>query len=241
MLEPQLKANRKFLLLSIFGIAMGFLEAIVVVYLRQLFYPNGFDFPLAIFPEWILDVEWLREIATIVMLLTIATIAGKNFNQRFSFFLYTFAIWDIFYYIALKMILNWPSSLLTFDILFLIPVAWIGPVLAPLICSITMIILSIEIVFLEEKGFKIKIKFLDWLLILSGSLIIFLTFIWDYSKIIIFGGYLSNFFSLFDNEKFIRTISEYKPEHFNWLAFLMGEVLILLSMVFIFKKRKATL
>ncbi len=232
--------NKTFLLLSIFGIAMGFLEAIVVVYLRQLFYPNGFDFPLAIFPQWILSVEWLREFSTIVMLLTIAIIAGKNFNQRFSFFLYTFAIWDIFYYVALKFILNWPPSLLTFDILFLIPVSWIGPVLAPLICSITMIILSIEIVFLEEKGYRLKIRFIDWLLILSGSFIIFLTFISDYSKIIILRGYLSNIFSLFNNENFIKTISEYKPTYFNWWGFLLGEILILLSMFFIFKKRKST-
>jgi hypothetical protein len=101
---------------------MGFLEAIVVVYLRQLYFPEGFDFPLNPIPPKILAIEWLREITTLVMLVSIGIIAGKNFLQRFSYFLYCFAVWDIFYYVALKLLLNWPPSLLTWDLLFLFPV-----------------------------------------------------------------------------------------------------------------------
>ena len=134
----------KILIITIFAIAMGFLEAAVVIYLRELFYPNGFDFPLRGFlnPS-ILGVEWIREFATVVMLAAIAVLAGKKFYERFAYFLYAFAIWDIFYYISLKATLDWPSSFLTWDLLFLIPWPWIGPVLTPVLWSILFIILSI--------------------------------------------------------------------------------------------------
>jgi len=156
------KIHRTFVLLGIFGIAMGFLEAIVVVYLRQIYYPQGFDFPLNPLSSKTLSVEWLREIATIIMLVTIGVIAGKNHLQKLSYFLYSFATWDIFYYVGLKLLLNWPPSFLTWDILFLIPVAWIGPVLAPITCSLTMILLAGCIVCLQERGYTVKIKLSEW-------------------------------------------------------------------------------
>jgi hypothetical protein len=33
--------------LAVFSMAMGYLESAVVVYLRKLYYPDGFKFPLA--------------------------------------------------------------------------------------------------------------------------------------------------------------------------------------------------
>ncbi len=90
---------------------MGMLEAIVVVYLRRIFYPSGFKFPLEIIPGSILQVEILRESCTLVMLVSISLIAGKNKLQSFAYFLFCFAVWDIVYYIGLKLILNWPASL----------------------------------------------------------------------------------------------------------------------------------
>ena len=91
-----------FIIVTIFGIAMGFLEAAVVVYLREIYYPNGFEFPLVTnFVEKILAVDIVREFCTIVMLAVIGILAGKKFVQRFSHFLFTFAVWDIFYYVGL--------------------------------------------------------------------------------------------------------------------------------------------
>ena len=113
---------------TVFAVAMGFLEAAVVVYLRLHFYPNGFSFPLAVIPDNILLVEVVRELATIVMLAAIGWLAGQGFLLRFSFFSLAFGIWDISYYIFLKITLDWPASLLTDDILFLIPLPWVGPV-----------------------------------------------------------------------------------------------------------------
>ena len=112
---------RKFISLTFFGIAMGFVEAAVVVYLREIIYPEGFCFPLKEIPSNLLFVETAREVATIIMLIAIALLAGRTLDEKISYFLYSFGIWDIFYYIWLKVTLNWPPSLLTKDILFLIP------------------------------------------------------------------------------------------------------------------------
>ena len=81
----QIKYRENFLNLSIFGIAMGFLEAIVVIYVRQLYYPEGFEFPLKMLPEKMILVEWIREISTIVMLVIVGVISGRTFEQKFSF------------------------------------------------------------------------------------------------------------------------------------------------------------
>jgi hypothetical protein len=217
-----------FLPLTFFGIAMGVLEAIVVVYLRQLYYPSGFDFPLHLFSQRMLAIEWIREIATIIMLIAVGWIAGKNSLQRFAYFLFSFAIWDIFYYITLKALIDWPASLLTWDLLFLIPVAWVGPVLAPIICSFTMIWLSVTIVNLQKKGYKVTFSPSEWILLTLGALLIFCSFIWDYTGLLIRGNGLGNLSNLSTNETLLQQIAQYRPTHFNWLIFSLGEVLALL-------------
>ena len=134
-----LKSSRSILLVCIFAIAFAFVESSVVTYLRQAYYPEGFAFPLkpGIMP--LIVVEVTRELATIVMLASVAMIAGRTRWQKFSYFLVAFGVWDLFYYVWLKIILDWPGSLLEWDVLFLIPVPWIGPVIAPVLVSIAMI------------------------------------------------------------------------------------------------------
>ncbi len=238
MKGTDIKIYRCFVILSIFGIAMGFLEAIVVVYLRQIYYPHGFCFPLSPIPLKMLSVECLREITTIIMLAAVAFITGRNFLQKFSYFLYTFAIWDLFYYAGLKLLLNWPQSFLTWDILFLIPVVWIAPVLAPVICSLTMILLAGCVVFLQEKGYIVKLKLYEWGLILLGVFIIFFTFIWDYSQIIIQGGFLSSFLTLANNEHFQQIILRYEPTEYNWYLFALGEFFVLCALLSMLRRTK---
>jgi hypothetical protein len=135
-----MKTSRTVLLVCIFALAFGFVEASVVVYLRQAYYPEGFAFPLkpGVMPQ--VEVELARELATIVMLVCIAILAGRTRWQRFSFFLIAFGVWDIFYYIWLKVIVNWPASLLEWDVLFLLPLPWIGPVISPVLVSLVMIV-----------------------------------------------------------------------------------------------------
>src|SRR4051812_6467788 len=128
------------LCLTLFSIAMGYLETAVVVYLRSMYFPAGFDHPVLSIPQNIAVTELWREIATLVMLIGAGIMAGKNGSQRFGFFIYCFAVWDIFYYVFLKVLLDWPESLFAWDVLFLLPVPWVGPVIAPVIVSLTMIL-----------------------------------------------------------------------------------------------------
>lgn len=238
-----MKESRKyintFFWAGIFAIAMGYLEAIVVVYLREIYYPYGFDFPIKADLTGILGVEILRETVTIVMLASVGIIAGKNFLQKFLYFLFCFGMWDIFYYIALRILLGWPESLFTFDILFLIPITWVGPVLAPVICSIVFIVFAYLIISSKEKGKVIKLKTIHWLLFFFGNLIVFITFIWDYSMIIINGGFLGNLFSLNSDENFKKIISEYVPTFYNWYAyaFAAGEVMVIFSFILPYRKK----
>ena len=231
--------QKKIFFLTIFGIAMGFLESVVVVYLRQLYYPEGFGFPLkeAIGGGFLL--EYLREIATIVMLLAVSVLAGRMTYERFSYFLYCFGVWDIFYYVGLKVLLNWPSSLLTWDILFLIPVVWLAPVLAPIACATTMIIFSGFMLYYHNKGYPVRINVLGWSLMSLGALVILITFIWDYSKIIIQGGFLKRFFSLATDFNFQSIVTSYIPNTYHWTLFILGEFLIFCSLIIFVRRMKS--
>ncbi|MBI2631426.1 hypothetical protein HYW75_00295 [Candidatus Pacearchaeota archaeon] len=231
---------KKLTIIGIFAIAMAFLEATIVIYLRKIYYPSGFNFPLkGLIEPSILNVEWIREIFTILMLLCISLLAAKKLNERFAYFLYSFAIWDIFYYIWLKIILNWPYSLLTWDLLFLVPWPWIGPVIAPILLSITMLILSLCIVYCQDKNINIiiKIKTREWILLILGSLIILYTFLIDYGKLI-FSGFTKDFFSLATNLELNKIISLYNPTNYNWFLFIIGELLLLVSIISFYLRNK---
>ena len=217
----------KFLIVGIFAIAMGFLEAVVVVYLREIYYPDGFFFPLTIIEPAILGIELVREISTLVMLICIGLLAGKSGNEKFAWFLYTFGMWDIFYYIGLKVFLDWPESFLTWDILFLIPVSWIGPVLAPVICSLTMIVLAVFITKFSYRKLKIQFGRMSWFLLILGAFLIFLSFIQDYTLLLIQEGFFNTGGPLFSEISFNDAIVGFMPDRFNWWLFGFGELLIL--------------
>jgi len=208
------------IIVTLFAIAMGILEAAVVVYLRNLFYPAGFAFPLVGFIEpSILSVEWIREFATIVMLITIGMLAGKRLYDKFAYFIYAFAIWDIFYYIWLKVVLDWPISIITWDILFLIPWPWAGPVLAPVLCSILMIITAFIILSANKKMAPLGI---DAILVVVGMILVLFTWIYDYGALIISNGFAKDFFTLTNNSQFYQVIGSYSPDYYNWPLFLIG-------------------
>jgi hypothetical protein len=119
--------------LSLFAVSMGFLEAVVVVYLRRIHYPDN---PLTLFPMRIwspedLLVEMARELATVLMILAAAALAVTGKHRIFAAFSFIFGVWDIAYYLWLKLLLGWPADWLEWDILFLIPWAWLGPWIAP--------------------------------------------------------------------------------------------------------------
>ena len=206
---------------------MGFMETAVVIYLRKIYYPNGFQFPLIPISPDIATVEFLREAATIIMLLSIGILTGKTAAQKFSFFIYCFAIWDLFYYIFLKVFIGWPQTLLTWDILFLIPVPWVGPVLAPCIVSLTMILFTLLIIYYEEIGLNVKIKWKEWLLLSIGSLIVIFSFTYDYFQYTAHLNSGKSYWTLSSNQLLFSDIENYVPSHFYWRIFCnQAEVLL---------------
>jgi hypothetical protein len=137
----------RYLLLALFGIAMAHFEGVVVVYLRKaLGILNGHSNRelLKEIPGNIIRIEQTREAATIVMLVVLALLVGESWLERAVIFLWTFAFWDLFYYASLYLVIKWPASLTTIDVLFLIPRPWIAPVWVPIgISSATIITIAV--------------------------------------------------------------------------------------------------
>jgi hypothetical protein len=174
-----IKAVRKILWVTVFGIAMALVEAAIVVYLRAIYYPDGFSFPLKVIPLQHYIVELGREAATILMLMSVAALCGKQFWERFAHFIVCFGIWDIFYYVWLRVAIAWPTSLFDSDILFLIPLPWIGPVIAPVTISVFMIVIGLFIITLYRNGHEFRPSLLTWVFTITGTLIILYSFMKD--------------------------------------------------------------
>jgi len=141
----------KLTLLAVFGIAMAHLEGVVVVYLRRalgmLDSESNKESVEKIEPRY-LAIEMTREAATIIMLVVIAYLAGNTWIEKGLFFLWTFAFWDLFYYLSLYILIKWPPTFKTIDVLFLIPKPWIAPVWFPIgVSSLTIIIIAFLCLF----------------------------------------------------------------------------------------------
>ena len=142
----------KLVLLAIFGIAMAHLEGVVVVYLRKalgMLDSESNKESIEKFPKRYLKIEMTREAATIIMLAVIAYISGATLIEKSIFFLWTFAFWDLFYYISLYILIKWPPTLKTIDVLFLIPKPWIAPVWFPVTVSGLTILVIFVLAFLK--------------------------------------------------------------------------------------------
>lgn len=164
---------------SAFAIAMAHVETMIVVYLRRLYYPEGFRFPLVIIDTPTLVLELQREAATLVMLAAYGIAAGRTRAGKLANFIIAFGVWDIFYYVWLKVVLDWPASLLTWDVLFLIPVPWVGPVAAPVSVACTMVGMGLVLLHLERRGVTPAGEFRVWAAQTAACLIIITSFTID--------------------------------------------------------------
>lgn len=162
-----------------FGVGFGFVESSVVVYLRDLYYPGGFSFPLRLMSTGHVLMEALREIATLVVLVSVAALAAKRTWERVGYFLLGFGVWDIFYYVWLALLIGWPASLIDWDVLFLIPIPWIGPVIAPLLLSLQMAILGAMIPLRLESGLVFSPGVREWGLGIAATALILISFLSD--------------------------------------------------------------
>jgi hypothetical protein len=168
--------SRKLVWLSVYAVALGFLEAAVVVYLRRIYYPEN---PLALFPLRVLApadllVEMGREAATILMILAAAALAERGAARVFAAFAYLFGVWDLAYYFWLKVVLHWPVEWLEWDILLLIPWAWLGPWPAPALVALVLAIWGWR-VLREEQDCLFRLG--SFLLFAGGALLVLITFL----------------------------------------------------------------
>ncbi len=228
--------KQKLLTITAFAIAMGFLEAAVVVYMREILYPGGFSFPLSPIPVGLALTELFREVATLVMLVSIGILAARKFSTGLAWFIYSFAIWDIFYYVFLTVILDWPESLMAWDVLFLIPTTWTGPVLTPVLVSLSMILFAGFILYRDERGMESRIPGKIWAGLIAGSLVLILSWILDYSRHMLAHFSVGEMLEL-KNPEVLRLATTYEPANFPWWLFGLGEVLILASMAWYYKRQ----
>ena len=179
--EPLRATIVKFCVVVVFGIAFANIEASVVVYLREIFHPDGFHFPLNMLGEKphlkrLMLNEIGREAATIVLILTTCWLAGRTRRQRFAYFLTIFAVWDIFYYVWLRVLIGWPATVMDWDVLFLIPVIWASPVLYPILISLVLLVWAAIILHLDSRGRSLRPTLYDWLAFGTSAIIIIVSF-----------------------------------------------------------------
>jgi hypothetical protein len=224
--DTQLHWKRTVVALVLFGVAFGYVEAAIVRYLgvlyetvRQRVHPGRspdevfplltFDQLQALSPEQgrLLGVEIAREAATIVMLVAIGIAVARNAGQWAAAFAIAFGTWDITYYAILKVLQNWPPSIMKWDLLFLIPVPWAAPVLAPVLVSASMITAGVWHLRRESLGHNIRLGLAHWSGLFLGATIIVVSFTLDCRNVMA-GGI---------------------PQSFNWLVFGLGETIGILS------------
>ena len=129
--------------MAIYAVAMGYLEGAAVLYLRTIY--GGIDpvgprhSPFSPLPDFV-AIEIGREAATMVMLLAVGYLAGYKLGGRVGAFALAFGVWDITYYIFLAVTTGWPASPLANDVLFLLPLPWWGPVIAPILLALLIAI-----------------------------------------------------------------------------------------------------
>src|SRR5881396_2369255 len=168
---------RRALWVVLYAIAMAAVESAVVVYLRALHQGTA---PLTVLmheiPAPLIAIEVGREVATLVMLVAVAALAAPKAWERFLYLALAFGVWDIFYYVWLWVFIGWPPSLFTWDVLFLIPVPWLGPVIAPVIVSVCLAIGALWL--LASPSFAMPR--LSWGLAILGAVLVVLSFTVDY-------------------------------------------------------------
>lgn len=224
--KANLLLSGNLLWVTLFSIAMGMLESSVVIYLRELYYPAGFKFPLHATSYTVAVTELFRELATLIMLLGIGVLVGKSKQERFAWFIYSFAIWDICYYLFLYLIIGWPVSLSDWDVLFLLPMMWVGPVWAPLLLSFLMILLAMCILHFSKSRQNTNLKLPEWILLIAGAFIVIIAFCKDFYL------YMTIHFptipgtQLFFSKSTFEYAAQYVPSSFDVLLFLFGCVVI---------------
>lgn len=201
----------KLTFVALFAIAMANVEAAVVAYLREIYgiedvvrdMPREFDRLAAI--------ELSREAATLVMLLSVGMVAGRRLQDRVGYFVFAFGAWDIAYYGWLLVFESWPNSLLEWDILFLIPLPWWGPVIAPMMIAAMMCVGGAAAALQVESGIEWRMNRTNVAIAAVGIAIVLYTFMADAIA------------ALPDGREAVEQV---RPSDFQWGLFLLGFVVM---------------
>ena len=197
---------------AIFAMAMAWVEAAVVVYLRSMMHriePYQPD-PLPVLGGFA-SVELPRELATLVMLFTVGCLAGRTWRARLGYAAIAFGVWDVFYYVFLKIICGWPHSLLDWDVLFLLPMPWWGPVLAPVLISLLMILWGTFASQFERTDTPALSNHRAWILNFAGVALALYVFMAD---------------SIAASARGLDAVRTVLPEKFNWPMFCVALLLM---------------
>jgi len=200
---PNSRLLRTFAALLAFGVSFGYVEAAVVVYLRasyeplhQRLYPDRSPtdlFPVilpqqleAAGPEYVhrLYAELAREAATLVMLAAVGLAVARNVREWLAAFVVAFGVWDICFYFWLCVLIGWPASLFDWDLLFLLPLPWVGPILAPTLVALAMIGAGTIVLLRESSGRPVRLGTGNWAATASGGLFVVIAFCWDWRNIL---------------------------------------------------------
>jgi hypothetical protein len=199
-------------IVAIYAIAMAWVESAVVFYLRSMIDrvdPHQPDpFPTIGGFGW---VELVREFATLIMLLAVGVLAGRNWRARLGYFAIGFGVWDIAYYVFLKMMCGWPHSLLDWDVLFLLPMPWWGPVLAPVMIAALMIFWGTIVSQFERPAGLALSNWRIWTLNFAGVALALYVFMAD---------------TLAAAPRGLQAICRVVPEKFNWPLFCLAWLLM---------------
>jgi hypothetical protein len=173
----------------LFGFAFGQVEAAVVVYLRTISAPIRTSLglpayePLPLYTaahlgalQNLIFIELGREAATLLMLAAVALAVGRNARSWLAAFSLAFGVWDLTFYFWLKVMIGWPASLGTWDLLFLLPVPWAAPVAAPALVALSLAVGGA----LALARLPDSVPRSSWGLLLGGALVLLTAFMWDW-------------------------------------------------------------
>ncbi|CAG1014128.1 hypothetical protein ANAEL_04899 [Anaerolineales bacterium] len=207
------KPSKSLLWIGLFAVAMAYLESAVVVYLRRLYGIRDLILSVPHFDPQIGAIETGRELATLVMLLAVGWAAGRKFQSRLGFAVFAFGVWDIFYYIWLRVFIGWPQTAFDPDLLFLLPLPWWGPVLAPVLVALLMVMVGAILIRKDAHGLDVRPTFLDWSTLIAGVIIVLYSFMSD---------------ALAALPADTQTLSKLRPSEFNWPVYLVGLAMLAL-------------
>jgi hypothetical protein len=206
-----MESFRKLPFVALYAIAMAYVEGAVVTYLREA---RGIDDLMRDLPtkfDRLAGIEIGREAATIVMLLSVGWLAGRKLQDRLGFFVFAFGLWDIAYYFWLAIFNGWPRSPLDWDILFLIPVPWWGPVLAPALIAAVMCVGGAAAVLGADRGVSWRLSWTNTGVAAAGIALVLYSFTADGLNALPDG---------------LNAVSHVRPSDFQWPLFTLGFVVM---------------